>query len=412
MDTLLVHGYVREIESALDNERIIPLDIYHICFDFYFTTKIIFYLSALRDIESAASSEIDLLCAADFDNKQKWKISIQELNKEKSLITLKDAEKGDKWALDGAGISFTRNINLPTVIENQISNSHIKFNNVVFRCGGASNDNITGRTAYCAALIFNSHEFHKSNNGPITAHNWKLPELPYTTNGNFVLYSDIRKELWSIGGWNGPDPYTDSICTLSFDDKAYFEQDLLNWKWNKLNIKLPTARSSVCATMIDKARKLIVVGGETAAEHADMGGDVVNIFDIDEEKCIPDIKNRKCDAIDSGIYYDDINELIYVGGGFQSILGNVSKMVECYDIEKNVWNELVKTNKGHDMNPLIWIEDNNLLFIASISANYVESIDLRENKKWIVQQNDLSNVFDTKFKTDMEDATACRLVGN
>ena len=88
--------------------------------------------------------------------------------------------------------------------------------------------------------------------------------------------------------------------------------------------------------------------------------------------------------------------------------------VEWYDIDKNVWNNLPDTNKAHDMNPLIWIENNDLFHIMSISGNCVECIDLRDGKEWKLKIDDISKLFHTKFAAtnNILDITASRLVGN
>ena len=148
MDTLLVNGYVRQIEKLLKRYQIIPLDIYKICFD----------LSRLTGY--------------------RWKINIHELNDHKSVIKVEDTERYNyfKWSLDEAGIAFAKDIQLPKSIKSKLSHS-IKCNNVIFRCGGSNNHHQTSN--YCAGLIIDSHKFHKPNNdiNIITAHNPELPKL-------------------------------------------------------------------------------------------------------------------------------------------------------------------------------------------------------------------------------------------
>ena len=65
----------------------------------------------------------------------------------------------------------------------------------------------------------------------------------------------------------------------------------------------------------------------------------------------------------------------------------------------------------HDVKPLIWIEDNNLLHIASISGNCVENIDLREGQKWKIKIEDLFNLFGTKLDIAFQ-PPSIRIVGN
>ena len=202
-DTLLIHGYIRSIENTLQNERIIPLDIYHICFDFYFATKIIFYLAGLCNNESADESKIDLMCAVNLDNSQNWKTSIKELTDNETPITIKDAENNEKWAIARGGIEFTRNLKLPDTFPASVASN--KYNNIVFRCGGILHDGPHqiehDGTDYCAALIFNSHDFQIENNDNLTALNWKLPSLPHVLHDNKIRKERIIEYRWYCCIW-------------------------------------------------------------------------------------------------------------------------------------------------------------------------------------------------------------------
>ena len=86
--------------------------------------------------------------------------------------------------------------------------------------------------------------------------------------------------------------------------------------------------------------------------------------------------------------------------------------MECYDIKRNLWSSLPATNKRHDMRPLVWIEDNNLLQIMSVSGNCIESIDIREGKKWDIKDQDVQGLFNTEFEGDINNATVSHLIGN
>ena len=140
------------------------------------------------------------------------------------------------------------------------------------------------------------------------------------------------------------------------------------------------------------------------------GSKVCQSLDLETNKWI-NVTSKKYEVVDSGIYYDDMKDLIYVGGGYQIGISQASKFVECYDVGKNVWNQLRNTNYGHDMNPLIWIENYNLLHIMSVSANCMEYIDLREVKEWIVKDKDVSKLFNTTFSDDDANVTANHLIG-
>ena len=95
-----------------------------------------------------------------------------------------------------AGIGFARNIALPQTIKTKLSTDYSKFNNIIFRCGGKNNG--AEPTEYCAASIFNSHEFHKSQTQTITEYDWELPSFPHKTSSNYVLYSDKEKNYGAL----------------------------------------------------------------------------------------------------------------------------------------------------------------------------------------------------------------------
>ncbi len=177
---------------------------------------------------------------------------------------------------------------------------------------------------------------------------------------------------------------------------------IFKWKWKKLNTRLPKSREDLCAVMV-RNKRLIIAGSTYSAD--------VDIFDIDGNKWSSG-KPRKYETMVSGIYYDEPNDVIYVGGGYDESEGDVVKYTECYDLQKDIWSQLPNTNKGHDMYPLIWLEDNNLLHIMSISSNCIECIDLREGKGWSIKNDNVSDMFNTKFKGDIDSATASRLVSN
>ena len=86
---------------------------------------------------------------------------------------------------------------------------------------------------------------------------------------------------------------------------------------------------------------------------------------------------------ESGWYYDKIyDNVLYIGGGTRTCT-TTAKSIEFYDINKNVWNELTNTNLEHFYSPILWLEDNKQLYIASVSSDGMEFIDLRDStNKW------------------------------
>ena len=66
-------------------------------------------------------------------------------------------------------------------------------------------------------------------------------------------------------------------------------------------------KGGVCAAMIGKDSKMMVVGG--------YGSDSVELFDFDENKHIQNMAELNTPRGDAGICYDRVKEAVYVGGG-------------------------------------------------------------------------------------------------
>ena len=175
----------------------------------------------------------------------------------------------------------------------------------------------------------------------------------------------------------------------------------------RLNTKIPYYRNNtgMRSAVMTKNKRLVIVSGKIK------NVDIFNIDNNEWNKC----KEKVYGADVSGIYYDDMNDNIYVGGGYDVGRHTALKIMEYYNLEKNIWTALPDTNKMHDMYPLIWLEDyNNLLHIMSISSNCIEFIDLRggENKKWMIKNDNVSKLFNTTFRGSIAKATVSRLIGN
>ena len=213
-------------------------------------------------------------------------------------------------------------------------------------------------TDYYAALICNSQQFQTPTDATITAYNWELQDFQNSIDIQpFPLYSTLTNQLYTITGTE--------IHKLSFTNKAYFTQDNQEWKWEKLDTKIPNDSNLDAASAVMTKDKCLFVVGDSPA---------VNIFEVDNDKWIS-AQSRLHASGYCGIYYNEPNDVIYVGGGFGFSNQIACNKMEYYSLEKDVWNALPDTNKGHDMYPLIWLEDNNnLLYIMSISSNCIEPV--------------------------------------
>eukprot|EP01084_Bolivina_argentea_P064361 117396_1 len=78
----------------------------------------------------------------------------------------------------------------------------------------------------------------------------------------------------------------------------------------------------------------------------------------------------------AGICYDKFGkERVYVGGGY-----NVDRSFEYYNIIKNEWYLLPKTNGDHDYHSMVWMDDINIVNIASVHSGLFERLDIRKKK--------------------------------
>eukprot|EP01083_Nonionella_stella_P027183 74813_1 len=141
--------------------------------------------------------------------------------------------------------------------------------------------------------------------------------------------------------------------------------------------------SSLC--VIDDDRKLFICSGDGAMTKS------VEIYDIarDEWRSMADMNDSF--LMQSGIYYDYLQERVIVGGGYKT-----EQMITSYDIGKDVWIDLPNTRFPHSEYPSIWCNKfvmNNVLYIAGNSRNdlgVLEFVDLRDaNKKWNLAPNEM-----------------------
>ena len=197
----------------------------------------------------------------------------------------------------------------------------------------------------------------------------KLPNLPGPTWGNNTAYSN-QYGLFSVGGQTAGN----EVFNLTTQNDGTL-------MWNKLKNDMQNRHyyPSVCTVNDDK---LFVAAGDNSP--------TVNDEDMDSKIEMCDLKTQKwiqladCTIKRSiaGIFYDSIQQTVYLGGG-----NNKSRTIECYDMNKNKWRLLPECNLKHRWNPAIWKDDmKDLLCIASIEANAMEYIDLRENyATWTVK---------------------------
>ena len=144
------------------------------------------------------------------------------------------------------------------------------------------------------------------------------------------------------------------------------------WKWTSTG--MGKRRTQPTAAFIDED-KLICCGGAGGYYYVDFYN-----FNTKKWKQLADLQRS---SVNSGICTNKSlkkeKERVYVGGGSR---GKYQSM-QFYNIEKNEWYLLPDTNGEHKYHPILWFDDENVLYIISAWCNMMECIDLRENK-WTV----------------------------
>ena len=181
--------------------------------------------------------------------------------------------------------------------------------------------------------------------------------------------------------------------------------DLQNWEWRDEGVAQTSHgfMSSVIVKNDASQEKLICVGGSDR----DNGSTRCDLYDI-ENKEWTKIANMNFPRHRTGIYDDKWQQRIYVGGG-----NGAERKIEYYDLNKNKWyfdpENIPFTSMKHNIYPIIWQQDGHSLYIASVKANGVEMVDLRQqNRKWNVVYDSLDPLFDTNIV--WYNAPNCRLI--
>eukprot|EP01083_Nonionella_stella_P310882 1106403_1 len=374
---VLISGYVRDIELLLDNQ-IIPSSIHGIILGYYYTKTFICYLSKsiqkpwyIADIHS--------------DSHQAWNSNTVPL---RSSIDNIESTGFTKVCM---AHDMTRS--LATNITNQLHDMWMNDTRhicAMFRCGGYHK----GMSKQCSAILFDANL--SSNTNEIRSCHYRLPDLPIATWGNATIYSHTHGLLSVCGQSTGKDVYS-----LNISDG---ENEI---KWIKLTDQMlhPHYYPSVCVISDGSTEKLFVAAGHQSKNVIAKKMDrKIELYDFNNDTwtqladCI--IRRSIC-----GLFYDYIQQIVYLGGSQLSGINNRgSKTVEYYDIRKNVWRLLPATNFNHEWNPLIWKEQNSsLLYIASITSNGMEYIDLRAKPtSWIVECGHADGKFKPILKPKLE----------
>eukprot|EP01084_Bolivina_argentea_P151824 264958_1 len=394
---ILINGYIHEIASEM---RYIPLDVIQLCFTFYKVyPNILLLLKCIRDDYG--------LCIADIANDINWGVNLYNVNPKKNKRKKNKKHKTNNhkhnktdcthFLFNMSSICYHKNFKISKLMHQKITQTYCRNNdyffnsscneyNVIFKCHQNPNR--------CNALLFHQKQLNKLSGETINAFNWRLPSLPNISHNSLIYHS--RHGLISIGGEKR------NKCWI-----LNVNEDNTHKQWNSdTNIIQNMINRQCClettCILSNDELKLFVIGGMDI--HVLSSQKSVSMFDFENNNWRILANMNYCKA-QSGAFYDSIGKRIYSGGGYGStgptIVSAVNRM-EFYDINKNRWYKLCDTVYTHAYNPLLWMDNDNILYIASIGTDFVEFIDLRMNMKmckWNTR-NDLvlSDIFDCKAK--------------
>eukprot|EP01083_Nonionella_stella_P050951 135329_1 len=368
LSNTLVHGYIREIQQTLCYQ-IIPIEITALCLQFYHFTNLIFCVRANPNTLYVGNIH-------NIDNGPIYQDGIDTV--------------GSMYISGCCATSEFRPQprSLPSHISRDISHQ----STVLFKCGGWS-------TGSCHAIIVDNNDSSKTCI-------WNLP--PMSTScvyGCSVAFSPQSQLLLSVGGQtnNG-----NIVRGLFFDT---VDKKLPDWQ---IITTIPQKRYNASCVVLNKRNALMVLGGK----ETDVNLKKACLYDIDDDKW----RNASDFTVGrraAGVVCNQWKEQLYLGGGIDD--KDEGKSVESYDFAKDKWNVLPSTQFGHKLHPVLWIENNVLLYIASISkargmafyksSNSAEFIDLRICDQWntVVHDDFMNRVFGVKGNINFDD---CKLLAN
>ena len=221
---------------------------------------------------------------------------------------------------------------------------------------------------------------------------WKLPDYPKALFGIFSVFS-AENGLFGIGG--SDDAVVNTVYNLSFDHEN-IQKTNQEWRWEEI-ARMSDCRCYASCAMIktkEHRQKLIVVAGATGEEFngckkiCSLKIGSTHIEDQNVNESWEKLKDCNTARYYAGIGYDEYLQRLYIGGGVDEAV----QKVEYYDIEKNLWIDLPDTQNNYTRYPSVSVADHNRLQVAY--NNYMECIDLRENKKtWTVVEDSLCERF-------------------
>ena len=349
---LLVYGYIHRSERRFTLNVAIPKYLIELVLKFNQSRVISFYVS---------SEYPDNIFIANINNKQKSKFEII----------------GDKIPFDqkGGAVHSSKCI-LPSAIKDKV-NAFRTYNEPWYHLLFQLNDNKTTSVFAMNTLQFVINTANLSKE----AIQIKLADFPVSTSkhakgkAEFIIYDEDENLLMASLTTEGYLSNGSHFKTLSLGSTGS--------KWeNKSNI--PGQYPSVTFVKTNGNKKTLFATSYCRSKY-DTG---TYLYDSND-----DIWNKstrmKFKVAEPGIFYDEIKDCVYVGGGrdpSNSEAGiRTPHRVQTFDLKKEKWTVCKHlTIMKHEEDVRLWTDpgDPRILYIGSMQQNGLEFYDLRNNKPW------------------------------
>eukprot|EP01084_Bolivina_argentea_P111018 198181_1 len=418
---LLIFGYIHIMEHILtmhhDVKLLMPRDITKLCKMYYTTIPCeLFMLTNVIDPDCKKTKISNGFKCIDFHGRKIIRLSVYDINNKKKLTTTNNI-----WECAKGGLTIAKNINLPSFIATKyrkilstslknntfiskkqrkslkrystsrkllLSNKNQKKStinvNILFKTGGQfPNYRNEEYTNICLGILFDSSQLdwiRIPTNGfsNIDTLQLQLPCLPFKSTATTIYSHKYNKLICFMDGYG----YGANIYQLSFENENI--QNMKDWQWNIMTCMKDNYSFNQPSIYFINERELLMCGGIVNNYQ------LVQLYDMENNKWnrLKDMTYTRCGC---GIYYNNkLNENIFIGGGLFSN-DNGTKIVEKYDLVKDMWYCLPETYFEHNYYPAIWMDANigkDILFIAGFKPTdlgIIEWIDLRDcNQQWMM----------------------------
>eukprot|EP01084_Bolivina_argentea_P271520 462061_1 len=334
----LLYGYIRKMQMKIA-QKIIPTSLINLCISFYYANQRILFIEKMNN---------------------QVLIKIAELKGRNSQLYQCQSDHRNPVINKICNSSFylCNDMKLPPIILNSKFCNRLDIKRLYDILFVISEKGSIGAYIIDSCSMYNLNKYIQY----YFAHLPQLGANKFTVNASLSLCYSANHGLIAIGANNKKNSKNNSIFSKLHLDIG---------KWGKID-KMDRWRKMGISTMIDE-NKLIYCGGFYNRTYVKWA----SLYDFNENKWIKmsNMNDKRCR---SGIYCERyVYKRVYIGGGKTS-RGAVNTF-EYLDIAKDKW-IVIKNSKYSHVNPIIWMENPNIINIASVYANIFECMDLRMGK--------------------------------